>query len=93
MGEVCGAVSGAALAIGLLYGEEQPEAATRLTKEFMGRFAEVNGAVRCIDITGVDMSSMKGLLLYFAKGGKKTCNRVVSSVVQVLLEQLNDWEA
>lgn len=93
MGEVCGAVSGAALAIGLLYGQDQPEATHHLTREFMRQYAEQNGAVRCIDITGVDMGSAMGLLLYLVKGGKKKCNRVVGSAVQVLLELLEYWES
>lgn len=93
MGEVCGAVSGAVLAIGLLYGQDQAEAAAHLSREFVRQFAEENGAVLCIDITGVDMSSVKELLLYFARGGKKTCDGVVRSALQVLLEQLNEWEA
>lgn len=93
MGEVCGAISGAALAIGLLYGEDQPEAAHHLTREFMRQYTEQNGAVRCIDITGVDMGSVIGLLLYLVKRGKKNCNRVVGSSVQVLLELLEYWES
>jgi len=101
-GEVCGAVSGAALAIGLLYGEEQPEAATHLTEEFMRLFTERNGAVRCIDIigfnigsmsTGPDVKSVKNLLLFLAKGGKRVCNGVVRSAVEVLLDQLEEWES
>lgn len=100
-GEVCGAVSGAALAIGLLYGEEQPEAATHLTEQFMSRFAEKHGAVRCIDIVGFNISSVtasgeiadiKQLLLWLAKGGKRACNKVVRSAIEVLLEELNEWE-
>lgn len=100
-GEVCGAVSGAVLAIGLLYGEEQPETATYLTEQFMHRFTERNGAVRCIDIIGFnigsastdfEISSVKQLLMFLAGGGKRTCNKVVSSAVQVLLEELHDWE-
>jgi C_GCAxxG_C_C family probable redox protein len=101
-GEVCGAVSGAALAIGLLYGEEQAEVATHLTEEFMHRFAERNGAVRCIDIIGFnigsastefELGSVKDFLLFLARGGKRACNKVVSNAVQVLLEELNEWEA
>ena len=93
MGEVCGAISGAALAIGLLYGQDQPDAARHLTGEFMRQYTEQNGAVRCIDITGVDMSSVMGLLLYLVRGGKKKCNRVVGGAVQVLLELLEYWES
>jgi C_GCAxxG_C_C family probable redox protein len=101
-GEVCGAVSGAALAIGLLYGEEQPEAATHLTEQFMHRFAERNGAVRCIDIIGfnigsastdLEVKSVKDFLLFLAGGRKRTCNKAVSNAVEVLLEELNEWEA
>ena len=98
-GEVCGAVSGAALAIGLLYGKEQNEAVTHLTEQFVNRFREENGALRCIDIVGFNISSMddgmelsdmKGII---ARGGKRHCNKFVSNAVQVLLEQLNEWEA
>ena len=101
-GEVCGAVSGAVLAIGLLYGEEQPEAATHLTEQFMCNFGERNGAVRCIDIigfnpgsveSGLDVSSVKDLLKFIAGGGKRVCNKVVRNAVQVLLEDLNEWES
>jgi C_GCAxxG_C_C family probable redox protein len=100
-GEVCGAVSGAVLSIGLLYGEEEPEAAAHLTEEFMRRSAERNGAVRCIDIigfnigdasTGFELSSVKGILQFGLRGGKRVCNGVVRNTVEALLETLNDWE-
>ncbi len=92
MGEVCGAVSGGVLAIGLYYGQDYSEAVGTKTEEFVLRFTELNGAVRCSDITGMDLKSGKGFLLFFARGGKKVCNGVVSSAVQVLLEQFNEWE-
>jgi C_GCAxxG_C_C family probable redox protein len=101
-GEVCGAFSGAVLAIGLLYGEEQPEAATHLTEEFMRKFSERNGAVRCIDIIGFNIGSVntefeiaspKDFFLFLARGGKRTCNKVLRNSVEVLLEELNEWES
>ena len=92
-GEVCGTVSGAVLSIGLLYGEEQPEAATRLTEQFMRRFAERNGAVRCIDIIGFNIGSAKDFRMFLARGGKRACNKVVRNAVEVLLEELNEWES
>ena len=99
---MCGAVSGGVLAIGLLYGQDQPEAANQLTREFVREFEEQNGAVRCIDLigfnignatTGEDIRSVKDLMLFFARGGKKICNGAVSSAVEVLLEQLEDLES
>jgi len=84
---VCGAVSGGVLAIGLLYGQDQageamPEAYTK-TAEFVRRFAEVNGAVRCIDIIGLDVSSEEGHREYFARNLKETCAGVVFSVSSI----------
>lgn len=99
-GETCGAVSGAVLAIGLLYGED-PELATHLTGEYMRRFRERHGKVRCADIigfnigsadSGLEISSKKDFILFLARGGKRGCNKVVGNAVQVLVEQLNEWE-
>ena len=97
-GEACGAVTAGVLAIGLLYGQDQPEAVDPHTEEFMLQFSKREGAVRCIDRVGFDISSATSgedfgkimeLLWFFARGGKKVCNRAVSSTVQVILEQ---WE-
>lgn len=101
-GEVCGAVSGSVLAIGLLYGQDQPEAATHLTEQFMHRFSEKNGKVKCIDIvgfnigtvnTGFEVNSPKDFFMFLARGGKRVCNKVVGNAVQSLLEELEDWES
>jgi C_GCAxxG_C_C family probable redox protein len=62
MGEVCGAVSGGILAIGLdLAGRYRDTAVLRylnikFTQKFMRDFAKEFGAVRCRDITGHDIS-------------------------------------
>ena len=90
------------MAIGLLYGKDQPEAANHLTREFVRGFEERNGAVRCIDIVGFnaagasageDINSVKGLLWFLARGGRRVCKKAVSSAVEVLLEQLEEWES
>lgn len=93
---MCGAVSGGVLAIGLLYGQAQvedamPEAYTK-SAEFVRRFGEVNGALRCIDIIGLDVSSEEGQREYFARNLKETCAGVVSSALQVLRDLLEDWD-
>ncbi len=102
VGEVCGAVTGGVLAIGLLYGQDYSEAVGIMTEEFVRRFAERNGAVRCIDLIdfdigsvmdGEDIRSILRLLWFFARGGRKICNGAVSSTVRVLLEQWEEWRA
>jgi C_GCAxxG_C_C family probable redox protein len=100
-GEVCGAISGAVLAIGIMYGKEDPEIVTHLTGEVVKRFAEKNGAVRCHDIIGfnigsidkaADLSSIKGLIKFGMRGGKEMCKEIVCSAVEIVLDELDEWE-
>jgi C_GCAxxG_C_C family probable redox protein len=69
-GSACGAVTGAAMALGLLYGtngdeplgefEEKRKTARALTQEFMKSFEEEWSTVRCIDLLGVDFRTPEG---------------------------------
>ena len=62
-GEVCGAVSGAIMVLGLKYGNsiegdvETKEHIYSLTREFMKRFEEKNGSVVCKQLLGYDLSN------------------------------------
>jgi C_GCAxxG_C_C family probable redox protein len=66
-GEVCGAVSGAAMAIGLKYGhsnlnEELPkERLYKLTNEFLATFEKKCGATGCNKLLNVDISTQEGI--------------------------------
>ena len=85
VGEMCGAVSAGVLSIGLL---EEDMAMMSATKKFVRRFVKVNGAVRCIDLIDLDLSSDEGEQVYLAQNlKKKTCNGLVSSAVELLLEK------
>jgi C_GCAxxG_C_C family probable redox protein len=61
-GNICGAVSGAVLAIGLKYGKARPEdndARDRtyvLVQQFMQEFVALHGSVNCTDLMGYDLS-------------------------------------
>ena len=81
-GEVCGAVSGAIMVIGLKYGDgpDYNKAA-----EFMERFKEKNASYICKDILGCDISSEAGML-YARENGlfKDICPRMVESAVDIL---------
>ncbi len=85
---MCGAVSGGALAMGLLFGQDST--AGLKAREFIHRFAEQNGAVRCIDLLGLDESSVEELLASAQNRKKEVCEGLVSSAVQVLLSLLED---
>ncbi|OPY35520.1 MAG: putative redox-active protein (C_GCAxxG_C_C) [Methanoregula sp. PtaU1.Bin051] len=61
-GNICGAVSGAIMVIGLKYGKSQEgdDAATEktraLTRQFITEFSEKNGSVNCTNLLGYDLS-------------------------------------
>ena len=61
-GELCGAVSGALMVLGLLYGHsERGDAAAKarayaLSEEYMNRFIRENGSVVCRELLGYDLS-------------------------------------
>jgi C_GCAxxG_C_C family probable redox protein len=65
-GEVCGAVSGAIMVLGLKYGmtnETEEEAGSKtyeLVSEFMNKFEEQKSTVRCKDLLGCDINTAEG---------------------------------
>lgn len=60
--EVCGAVSGACMAIGLKYGSTDPEneESKEKVKEFMNKFIEKNKSCTCKGLLGYDKSTEEG---------------------------------
>jgi C_GCAxxG_C_C family probable redox protein len=62
-GEVCGAVTGALLALGLARGADQParkDEIYRLSQEFMRLFAEKHKNLLCRDLIACDISTAVG---------------------------------
>jgi C_GCAxxG_C_C family probable redox protein len=59
-GQVCGAVTGAVMAAGMLLGRDSPvEASDRLYElcgRFMEDFSDVQGSITCRELTGVDLA-------------------------------------
>jgi C_GCAxxG_C_C family probable redox protein len=99
-GEACGALTGAVMAIGLLFGRDQADdQAARLsaytkTEVFIDQFRERNGRVNCRDLTGVDMRTEEGRAEYHARSVRETtCTPLIAGAVRSLLELLNTWEA
>lgn len=68
MGETCGAVTGALMAIGLKHGnmtdwraeDLQKEKAYGIANEFAGRFKSINGTTLCRELLGCDLSTPEG---------------------------------
>lgn len=63
-GDVCGAVSGALMALGLGRGSatvDKKDETYRLAEEFIRRFRECHGSILCRELIGHDISTLAGL--------------------------------
>ena len=67
LGEVCGAVSGVLMVIGLQYGSvdvqnpDLKEKPYQVTREFIEKFKEKNGSLLCRNLIGIDISTREGI--------------------------------
>ena len=94
-GEMCGAVSGALMVLGLEYGHYHMEApdekgnAYKKAEEFMNRFIERQGTVVCRELLGYDVSkpedvtSIKELDLF-----KSVCPKMIRCATEIVEQML-----
>ncbi len=93
-GEVCGAASGALMALGLRFGGTTPDKAGKehayaLAAEFLRRFQERTGALHCRELIDVDMSTPNGLTDARARKVFTTlCPAYVQAAVEIAEELL-----
>jgi len=100
-GSVCGAVSGAVMALGLLYGTEGDEsqdvytdkrgALREMSQEFFKAFEAEYGSVNCVDLLGVDRRTEEGKRRYdeLSAQGAFHCDEYVDWAVEKVLEMLS----
>jgi C_GCAxxG_C_C family probable redox protein len=94
-GEVCGAVSGAIMVIGLKYGHsviEDLESKTRtyaLSQEFESRFEDLFGSLRCKDILKYDVSDDEMKIIKEKELFTKLCPQIVKGAIDILEEMLS----
>ena len=98
-GEMCGAVSGALMVLGLKYGHchsdnaEEKSRAYRISEDFMNRFILKNGTVVCRELLGYDltkfrdMEKIKELNLF-----KTTCPEMIKCATEIVDEMINELE-
>lgn len=95
MGEVCGAVSGALMAIGLKYGatsaedKAAKERAYTLAAQFGALFQERHGSLLCRTLLGADLSTPEGQQSANEQGSFRTiCPRLVHDAAEIAAELL-----
>ncbi len=95
-GELCGAVSGALMVLGLKNGHyiqgdvKGKEESYKLAKELTNRFRELQGNIVCKDLLGYDLSDPDDYKLLVDKGIFKTeCPKFIESAIEVLESMLS----
>lgn len=90
-GEICGAVTGAALVIGLKNGQSSledtasKENCSNEIKEFTRRFKESTGSLICRELLGIDISDDEGRRRAMERNLFKTvCSDAVTEAVEIL---------
>lgn len=95
-GEVCGACTGALMALGLKYGQCVPGADGRkktneFTVRFLEQFSSENGSYMCRDLLGCDITTQEGI--EFAKEHDlftEFCPKMVVSAAKIARQLLNE---
>jgi len=94
LGSVCGAVTGAIMAIGLKYGGVDPKAkgqSAKLVREFTDRFKAQHRSLNCRDLLGCDLSTPEGRQTAKDKNLYATvCNGIVRDAAKILSELLRE---
>lgn len=96
-GEMCGAVSGALMVLGLLYGHSESDdldtkaKAYVMAEEYMNRFIKKNGSVVCRELLGYDLSKPEEKAVILEKNLFHTmCPNLICSAVEILDEFLEE---
>jgi C_GCAxxG_C_C family probable redox protein len=91
MGETCGAVTGALMALGLRYGsavasrKHEEKEINRYAEAFLDRIKSETGAVACRDILSVDLGQPGALKIAEEKGlFEKRCTPYIGRVVRLV---------
>jgi len=89
-GEVCGAVTGAVMIIGVRHGGtlEGDDRANEIAAEFIEKFKARHPSVRCRDLTGYDISTHGKERIAAKRGAYKKCAGYVRDAGQLLRELL-----
>jgi C_GCAxxG_C_C family probable redox protein len=98
MCEVCGALTGAFMVIGLKYGKEvsngtrygnETETTYRLVKELADKFKERNGTIYCRELIGHDLNDPQERAKVVEAGlFKTTCSKCIRDAVELLEDTL-----
>ena len=91
-GQVCGALTGALMALGLQHGNATPEGKDetyRMAEGFLRRFKDQHGSILCRDLIGYDISTTEGLQ---AARANKVFDRICPALVEETAKSLAEFK-
>ncbi|NLJ48322.1 MAG: C_GCAxxG_C_C family protein [Candidatus Atribacteria bacterium] len=94
-GDVCGAITGSIMALGLKFGRDQAhDKKTRddfylLVEHFINDVKKELGAIDCIDLIGVPMNTEEGLNEYRKNNIHLKCREFIQAISQIAKEYLD----
>ncbi len=99
-GEMCGAVSGALMVLGLKYGhchaesQEEKSKAYAISEDFMNRFIAKNGTVVCRELLGYDLTKPEDMAKIAELGlFKTTCPEMIRCATQIVEDMMAEIDA
>jgi C_GCAxxG_C_C family probable redox protein len=91
---ICGAVSGGIMVLGMVYGQDSSENPNDKVYEklqsFLQKFEEEFGSTNCFDLTGCDFRTEKGRLTFNEEGIKDKCTKLTSSAAAMVAQLIKN---
>lgn len=85
-GDICGAITGAVLALGIRFGRKDPQDTTTrdrlylLVESFLEEVKSTLGYIDCFDLIGVRLNTEEGLKKYREENLREKCRLIVTTV-------------
>jgi C_GCAxxG_C_C family probable redox protein len=101
-GGPCGALIGALVLLGTLFGKDEPEkkdnplmwkSCWEFRKRFEREVVEKWGSINCLDITGVDWKDRDQMKAFYQGEGAKQCSDNTAKAARILGEVLEKYTA
>lgn len=88
-GEVCGACTGALMALGLKYGESKAKS-DEVCNKFLDEFKKENGSIICRDLLNCDISTEEGVAFALENNlFREFCPKMVESAAKIVDEMIH----
>lgn len=92
-GNICGALTGALMALGLKYGSnEDPFKINDVSRKVLDEFESINGTTICRELINHDLLTQDDIKKAFDTGAFKNCGKYVEDVGKILDKMLDTDE-